>query len=287
MGLRARIVAVTRETGPRSKNVLRGLARDEKQRVQFDAIFRLLLDDKELVMHGDKRGATYGPPRQRGVGTEQLILIVAVLGLLAGIGIGVRMYLRHVETTGYERGIAECNKKKLEEQAAQREREKKRDAAVLEEQTKSAAAEQRAGQADIKFEEAKREARRAGTQLAACKSTRAATADAPGAGLAGDAPAGAHRPAAVDSGGGDRTVFTWEFVRQFDGAWTDLRGEPVSDLAAGRDWPERAGAPSPYSAEDIVDVAADNAKSCSADRRQLAALMNKIERAAEAFEAQR
>lgn len=66
MGLRARILkSVSGVCGNASKAVLRGQARDERQRTAFPEVLRELLASGELVMYGDKRGAVYGLPRKK------------------------------------------------------------------------------------------------------------------------------------------------------------------------------------------------------------------------------
>lgn len=82
MGLKARILKVValEGGGPRSKNVLKSLARTPLQVDQFDQIFDAMLGAGELVKYGGKgksdtvrRQAVYGPPwltRRRGEWVE-------------------------------------------------------------------------------------------------------------------------------------------------------------------------------------------------------------------------
>jgi hypothetical protein len=65
MGLQARILAVTTETGPRKRSVLEGLCRTDRQRRTFTDIFQRMQDSGALVMFGQRRGATYGPPKRK------------------------------------------------------------------------------------------------------------------------------------------------------------------------------------------------------------------------------
>jgi hypothetical protein len=66
MKLRTRILRlVSGEHGPATKTTLRGIARHHGFCEQFDATFRAMLDAGELVMFGDKRGATYGVRKRR------------------------------------------------------------------------------------------------------------------------------------------------------------------------------------------------------------------------------
>jgi hypothetical protein len=288
MGLRARIVAVTAESGPRSKNILRGLARSEKQRQQFDAIFQSMIDKGELVIRdSDRRWAKYGPPKQRGA--VDLLMIVGLVGALvacAAYFVG--------EYRGVGRGRAQVqsqwDKKKLEDARVASQQDRARDAALLEIQQLRAAAEQRADTAETKLEEVKREARRRGTALVACQEPRSNPGPHAQPGGVARTPAAEDPGAAGVAGGGGlarAAVFTWQFVFEFDGGWTDRAGQPVSGLTPGADWAERAAAASPYTPEDVLAVAGANAESCSRDRRELASLIARIERAAEAYEQER
>lgn len=66
MGIRARILRVTTDgLGPRSRNVLEGLCRTQRQLQRFPLIFQQMLDSGELLKYGDRRGATYGPPKRK------------------------------------------------------------------------------------------------------------------------------------------------------------------------------------------------------------------------------
>lgn len=62
MGLRARILRVTTETGSRPIAMLRGLARGKEN---FASTFARMRARGEIVMHGERKGATYGPPKKR------------------------------------------------------------------------------------------------------------------------------------------------------------------------------------------------------------------------------
>jgi hypothetical protein len=288
MNLRARILRVTTGTGaPRSLNVLKGLARSD-ERARFATIIRSMRRKGELVQYGSKRGTTWGAPGfNAGFSTVQIIIITALLSLVLGAVAGVY----HL---GVSSGRAEMQQKwdnkKLEDARFAAERDRERDKGLLEEQQKRAAAERRAHDVEATAEEAKREARRNGVALVACQKPRPnPNSTATAGGVAGHPPAEDPGAADLPAGGAvaGAPVFTWEFVREFDVGWTALDGQPVSDLAAGDDWARRAGAASPYSAEDIADVADANARACSRDRRELAALIAKIERSAETYDARR
>lgn len=71
MGLRARILRITSETGPRSMNVLRGLARTADQVWRFDSIIKRMRAAGELVKYGSKRGATWGAPGWKPTSTKR------------------------------------------------------------------------------------------------------------------------------------------------------------------------------------------------------------------------
>ena len=117
----------------------------------------------------------------------------------------------------------------------------------------------------------RREARNRGDVLAACEDGARGNA-APGIRQAGD------------GGGAPRIRLTWSFVRQYDGAWSGADGQPVSPLA-GRDLgAERARALAPYGIDDVLDVAGENAISCSRDRRELARLIDRIKAAGAAWD---
>jgi hypothetical protein len=68
MGLRQRILRVVAPAsgGPRKRSVLEGLARTERQRRGFDQVLKGMLEARELVMYGDRKGARYGLPRRPG-----------------------------------------------------------------------------------------------------------------------------------------------------------------------------------------------------------------------------
>lgn len=67
MGLRARILKITQPDngGPRKLAVLLALARTPVQIHRARSIVQQMLNCGELVMYGDRRGATYGVPGYR------------------------------------------------------------------------------------------------------------------------------------------------------------------------------------------------------------------------------
>ena len=62
MKIGRRIVRNIVETGPASRAVIQGLARDDQL---GDEILGALLEAGALVMIGDKKGAVYGTPQQK------------------------------------------------------------------------------------------------------------------------------------------------------------------------------------------------------------------------------
>jgi hypothetical protein len=64
MGLRQRILRVVHPEGggPRTKNVLTGLARGSED---FKLTFSRMLERREIVIYGDRRGARYGLPKAK------------------------------------------------------------------------------------------------------------------------------------------------------------------------------------------------------------------------------
>lgn len=59
MKLRARILRVTTETGPRPLNVLRGINRHGED---FEAVIAAMRSAGELKRYGKKRGSKWGAP---------------------------------------------------------------------------------------------------------------------------------------------------------------------------------------------------------------------------------
>jgi hypothetical protein len=229
--------------------------------------------------------------RQRGfTETMDLALVVGAVLLLVAMVSGALWYAGEQRDEGYASGqVAERAKwqgKVNADLVAARKKVEELEKLLAVQHDDWLSAEARAAGAAAELEESKHEAKRAGVALTACQEPRSnpgspATVD----GVAGSPPAGGAGQAGVADGGRDRAVFTWEFVREFDGGWTGLDGKPVSDLASGSGWAERAPTPSPYAAEDIIDVAGANASACSADRRKLSALIGRIRTAAATYEA--
>lgn len=284
MSLRARILAVTRETGPRSINVLRGLARTDRQKAAFDRIFRAMLDAGELVMHSDKRWAKYGPGKQRGFGLVEGLIALGAVATLVGAVWG---FLAWHASTHYQRGVdatmVKWAKANVDAEAAKRKRDDAVAVALAEAERGKLDLEARAGQAERRWREADRESKRKGTALATCESGNPERAGPLGADRGA---AEASGPAAPGSGdpapaAAPRVRLTWEFVHLYDTAWTGLDGKPLPEAAAWDPGAELASA-SPYTPGDVIDVHGENSRACSRDRRELAALIARIQLAADA-----
>ncbi len=268
--------------GPRKRNILDGIAR---MYGGTDKTVDGLIADRRLVKYSDKRHALWGLPRPPGRPRKQqagfgllvnLVLILAVLGALYGLFLYVDA---HWETSaGVKKGETQrqalWDKANLKAEAERRAREQDVSDAIKEKEAQLAIARQRADDAHTQWKEAKRETDRKGTALAVCP---APAADQPGA-----APAS---PAAGAAGGGVR--FTWDFVRLYDGAWTGADGKPVFQDPAGGAGTEGAGAASPYTPGELLDVHGDNADTCSADRREFSGLIEKLRKAEKAWDGKR
>lgn len=66
MGLRSRILKLVHPDngGPRTRAVLEGVPRTPVEIEGFERVFKTMLDRRQLVMRGKKRGARYGLPRK-------------------------------------------------------------------------------------------------------------------------------------------------------------------------------------------------------------------------------
>jgi hypothetical protein len=215
--------------------------------------------------------------KQRGFGIlAYLIAGGALLAVLAGLYWGIE---RH----GYARGAAAVQLKweaaNREAAAEQREREKAVSKALTDADTVRQAAQDRASDYNVKWQEVKRELQRKNTRLAVQR-------DQAGVSATGkpEAPA---VDAAPDVGAGVGIRVTWGFVQLYDSAWTGTGGEPVFPIAAGYSPTAGPGAASPYGPADIVEVHGENAQRCSADREELRALMARIRMAEEAWDSRR
>jgi hypothetical protein len=221
--------------------------------------------------------------RARGfAGLELLMYAGIALAILAAIGGIIWWADANIETSaGVKRG--EANRQALWDKANrdaeqdQRAREARVATSVQAVEAMALASAGAARDADQRWKEKARESNRNQVALGVCTLGRAAEP----AGVRGDRPGGAPAVGDTPPATGDslRLLLTWEFVRQYDGAWTGRDGQPVFGAAARGEGATGAGA-SPYGLEELRDVAGENARLCSEDRREFASLILKL-RAAE------
>ncbi|OGT57533.1 MAG: hypothetical protein A3E01_08320 [Gammaproteobacteria bacterium RIFCSPHIGHO2_12_FULL_63_22] len=217
--------------------------------------------------------------RKTGFGTVEVLILLGILGALGTFG-------WWSYSAGQDAKQVEWDKATAMQIEAGQKRAAAVSLALLEADKGRATAEQQAQDNERKWKEAKREADRNRRPLVVHTPTSKPGATEPdgpavnaGAGLRPSASAGVD-PAPRAAPG---VRFTWEFVFALDSAWTGLDGKPVSQAALGGDAAFRAGA-SPYTAEDVRDVVAENFQACSRDRRQFKAMMNSVESAADAWD---
>ena len=65
MGLRSRILKLVHPDngGPRKRSVLEGSARSVFERENFARCLNLMLERRDLIMYGKRKGAKYGLPK--------------------------------------------------------------------------------------------------------------------------------------------------------------------------------------------------------------------------------
>ena len=203
-------------------------------------------------------------------------LAVVALGLLYAL---FQFIDSHWETSaGIERG--ESNKQALWDEANRKaEAQKQRTAAAVAKELirvdeNRLVAEAKADKSNLNWQEAVRESKRNNVALGVCEPAETQQDNAVAA-VEGSGIRAVPRPPGIR--------LSWEFVRQFDSAWTDLAGESVFPVAA---WGEGSAgsSPSPYTLEDTRDIAGINAQRCSADRREFKSLITKIEAAERAWD---
>lgn len=221
---------------------------------------------------------------QRGFGIIAYLIAGGVLvAALGGLYWGIE---RH----GYQRGMAakqaQWDRANVKAQAEQDERVKAVSQALAEADLKRQAAQDKASDYNAKWQEARRELIRKGAALAVCgtKSRGLSPVERDAGVVVPERPEAAETAAGAADPAGSGIRFTWDFVRLYDGAWTDQAGEPVFPPAAGFTEPAGASAASPYGPGEVLEVHAENAQRCSADRRELGALMDKIKKAEKAWD---
>ena len=179
------------------------------------------------------------------------VLAVAILGLLSTIVYRIREGGKDAIRVEW----AEANKKAAAEQAA-------REAAARATAAKSAKDLAAAQQKGAEYAEKWKAARSAASKpLASCPESPPRNAARP------DDP--------TPAPGGLR--FSWRFVGLYDGIWTDSAGKPVfgnNPAPSGAD----PDSPSPIGPGEVIDNHAENARTCSIDRRNLDALIGQIEK---------
>lgn len=225
---------------------------------------------------------------RRGFTLIQLVVVLAAASSVIAAAWGAIAW--HADTH-FKRGEAskqgEWDKANREAEAAQRARERDVSEAIKEKEAQRMSAMDRAARHEANWREAVRASNRNEVALGVCPEPGATEPHGP-IRAAGDPGSGALPPAVADAaparGAGGGIRLTWQFVRDVDTAWTGLDGEPVSPLAAGGEGAAGAGTASPYTLEDVRDVAGENAIRCSQDRREFAALKAKAEAAAAAWD---
>lgn len=215
--------------------------------------------------------------RARGFGLVELVLIVAVIGALVGA-------YTLIDSHGYARGRAE---EKAGALSLQLVKDRYATKAIAEAKMGRVAAEVAAQGYEAKWKEARRAAQRSGVALGSCDEV---PAPAPagsvvvvGEGVGGDAGAGLRA-----SGDGDTRVraprLHWRFVGLHDLRFLSLDGKPLFQDSAGYALdPARADTASPYTLDDAIDVAGDNAGALNACRSAFFAARQDLEVAAQAW----
>lgn len=201
-----------------------------------------------------------------------LVIGLAVLGILGGIA-------HAIDSRGYQRGSLEVRKHwdaaNRAAEKAQREREARVARELLLADKRAVAADQKADQAETKWKEQRRDA----GPLAVCRPiSKPAPTDSVGADVAASG-SGLRPPAGPGDAGAPGVLVTPDFVRLHDGAWLKPSGEPLHRADTWNPGPAGAGIP----VSEVLDVGAENARRCSADRRELATLKERIERAEAAY----
>lgn len=177
--------------------------------------------------------------KQRGATLfEYLLLVLAITAVLSGIYFTIDR--NWATTAGVKKGEAskqaEWQAANDAEQARTTKRDKDAGDLVAATQKTAAAAQAKADLYRSKWNQAREEANREKVPLEVCTH--------------------------------DGVVLSWQFVREYDTAWTNERGEPVfADPARPASASLETG--SPVTPEQLLNNHGENASRCSADRKQL------------------
>lgn len=212
--------------------------------------------------------------RQRGFGWIQLVAVLAAAAALVAL---VEWGVHSVDQRGYARGVAEITAKREAADRVAQESQRAREVAVQKAITtadeKRQVAEVKAKESETKRQEAIREARRNRVALAVLE-----PASADRGAVANGIRAPVDTSAGVFAAGSVR--LTWEFVREYDSAWTGSDGKPLFNAVGGS---ESSASGSPYGLTDIIDIHGENAKRCSEDRLNYQTLIDKVKAAQSAW----
>lgn len=210
-------------------------------------------------------------------GDIEVLMAGAIAALVLVIATGLFCEW-HGHKLGLEEKQAEWDRQKLADIAAGQKRDRDVSAALDTLAKSKADADRRAEENETKWKEARREAQRNVVSLGTCVADR--HFDVPAGGAA--APSNSGAPA-----GAAHVLLSWTFVGLHDSAFTGLDGKPLSEAAAGiAADAARAGTPSPYGLDELLEVDSDNARSLSACRRDVDGIRSKVEAAAAAWDNQ-
>lgn len=213
-------------------------------------------------------------------GDIQVMMAGALVALVLIIATGLFCEW-HGHKLGTEEKQAEWDRQKLADIAAGQKRDRDVSDALDLLAKGKADADRAAEDNEAKWKEARREAQRNGVSLGTCVTDRqrAGANGVPGGGDAAAPPDGG------DRAGATRVLLSWAFVGLHDSAFTGLDGKPLSPSAAGIAADKtRAGTPSPYGLDELLEVATDNARSLSACRRDVDDIRSKVEAASAAWD---
>lgn len=207
--------------------------------------------------------------RQRGIIAAIYLYGLAAVTIIGGIWYAYHYINTHWETSaGISRGEANTQAKwndanRAAQAAADQERAVRAKLAS-EQSSKLAAAEGRAKDSDTRWRQARAAASRAKIPLLV------ENCDAPAGAVAGGAPVGAGLRLAAT------LRLTYQFLHEFDSAWSGADGQPVFGATSGN--AQAPDATSPIDAASLLIVHAENASRCSANSRAHNALIDLLEK---------